>query len=69
MQKAKLTKLLQVRCFMHECFLVNTSKAECHFHLAENFPEIAKNIAVLHIAGNLYQYTAEEWKAHQKSSL
>ena len=42
MQKAKVTKLLLVPCFMHECFLVNTSKAECYFHFAENLPEIAK---------------------------
>ena len=55
--------------FMHQCLLVNTTKPECYLHLAETFAEIAKNIAALHITGNLYQYTAKKWKAHKKSSL
>ena len=52
--------------FMHKCFLVNTSKLECYFHLAENFAEIAKNIAALHITDNLYQYTAEKVQSTPK---
>ena len=52
--------------FMHKCFLANASEPEFHFHLTENVAEISKCIAVLHITGNLYQYTPEKWKAHQK---
>ena len=52
--------------FMHQCFLVNTTKPECYLHLAETFAEIAKNIAALHITGNLYQYTAKIMESAQK---
>ena len=42
----------------------NETRVLIYFHLAENFAEIAKNIAALHITDNLYQDTAQITQAH-----